>query len=234
MRLVASLDTRPGRRFSNERTHYVEPDVHIVKVGDDYVIQLNDNGLPRLRISRAYHRMLQAMKRRGSEAEARQYIKEKMRSAVWLIKSLDIRNDTLIRVAKTIVDRQQDFFEQGEESMKPMILRDVAEVIGMHESTISRATTGKYMHTPRGVFEFRFFFSSHVEGEDGDGVSSTAIRARIRRLISDEEPKRPLSDNAISTILADEGIQVARRTVAKYRESMGFPSSSERRRVAAR
>ena len=143
-------------------------------------------------------------------------------------------NDTLIRVARSIVDRQEDFLEKGEEAMKPMILRDVAEEVGMHESTISRATTAKYMHTPRGVFEFRFFFSSHVSNEEGTEVSSTAIRARIKRMIGDEEARKPLSDSVIARRLADEGIKVARRTVAKYREGMGLPASSERRREAAR
>jgi RNA polymerase sigma-54 factor len=225
--LLRSMNPRPGGALPSSTPEYIIPDVFVRKLEGRWVVEANPGIAPRIRVNQDYARLVS--RQRDYEA-----LRAQLQEARWLIKSLEIRNDTLIRVATTIVERQQDFFEQGEESMKPMILRDVAEVVGMHESTISRATTGKYMHTPRGLFEFRFFFSSHVEGEDGDGVSSTAIRARIRRLISDEEPKRPLSDNAIATILADEGIQVARRTVAKYRESMGFPSSSERRRVAAR
>jgi RNA polymerase sigma-54 factor len=225
--LLRSMNPRPGAAMPSGTPEYIIPDVFVRKVEGRWVVEANPGIAPRIRVNQDYARLVS--RQRDYEA-----LRAQLQEARWLIKSLEIRNDTLIRVAKTIVDRQQHFLEQGEESMKPMILRDVAEVVGMHESTISRATTGKYMHTPRGVFEFRFFFSSQVEGEDGDGVSSTAIRARIRRLISDEEPRRPLSDNAISTMLADEGIQVARRTVAKYRESMGFPSSSERRRVAAR
>jgi RNA polymerase sigma-54 factor len=225
--LLRSMNPRPGAALPSGTPEYIIPDVFVRKLEGRWVVEANPGIAPRIRVNQDYARLVS--RQRDYEA-----LRGQLQEARWLVKSLEIRNETLIRVAKTIVDRQQDFFEQGEEAMKPMILRDVAEVVGMHESTISRATTGKYMHTPRGVFEFRFFFSSQVEGEDGDAVSSTAIRARIRRLISDEEPRRPLSDNAISTILADEGIQVARRTVAKYRESMGFPSSSERRRVAAR
>ena len=157
-----------------------------------------------------------------------------MQEARWLVKSLEIRNDTLIRVARCIIERQEDFLESGEEAMKPMILRDVSESLQLHESTVSRATTGKYMHTPRGVFEFRFFFSSHVSNSSGGETSSTAIRAQIRRLIASENPAKPLSDSAITKKLQEEGCQVARRTVAKYRESLGLGSSSERRRASAR
>ncbi|HEY7754395.1 MAG TPA: RNA polymerase factor sigma-54, partial [Steroidobacteraceae bacterium] len=148
----------------------------------------------------------------------------------WLLRSLEIRNDTMLRVARSIVERQHDFLEHGEEAMHPMILKDVAEAVAMHESTISRVTTGKYMHTPRGVYEFRYFFSSHVPAEDGTGVSSTAIRAKIRKLIAQEPPGQPLSDQQIAESLSGDGIPVARRTVAKYREALGIPPSSERRR----
>jgi RNA polymerase sigma-54 factor len=156
-------------------------------------------------------------------------LRTQLQEARWLMRSLEIRNDTMLRVARSIVERQLAFLDSGEESMQPMILRDVAEAVQMHESTISRVTTGKYLHTPRGVFEFRYFFSSNVPGEDGSGVSSTAIRAKIRKLIAQESPERPLSDHQIADMLSGDGIAVARRTVAKYREALRIPPSSERR-----
>jgi RNA polymerase sigma-54 factor len=161
-------------------------------------------------------------------------MRTQLQEARWLLRSLEIRNETLLKVARSIVSRQAAFFEHGDESMEPMVLRDVAEAIEMHESTISRVTTGKYMHTPRGVFEFRFFFSSHVAGTDGSEMSSTAIRAKIRKLIAAEDPASPLSDSRIAELLATDGAQVARRTVAKYREAMQIAPSSERRRVPVR
>ena len=160
--------------------------------------------------------------------------KTQLQEARWLVRSLEIRNDTLLRVAMSIVERQVDFLEHGEEAMKPMVLKDIAEQLDMHESTISRVTASKYMHTPRGIFEFRYFFSSHVRGDAGDDQSSTAVRARIKRLIGEENPMKPLSDSKLTTLLESEGIQVARRTVAKYRESMHIPPSSERRQRPGR
>jgi RNA polymerase sigma-54 factor len=180
--------------------------------------------LPRVRLNQSYASLVG---RSASHATMRTQLQE----ARWLLKSLEIRNDTLTKVARSIVERQSDFLERGEEFMRPMILRDIAEAIGMHESTVSRVTSGKYMHTPRGVFELRYFFSSHVEGSDGSGTSSTAIRAKIRKLIRDEDPAAPLSDSRIAEILSGEGIPVARRTVAKYRETMGLAPSNERRRT---
>ncbi len=230
-RLIAGLDTRPGRRFGNERTHYVEPDVHVVKVGDEYVIQLNDNGLPRLRISRAYRQMLQGMKRKGSEAEARQYIKEKMRSAVWLIKSLDQRQRTIYKVAKSIVEQQRGFLDHGVDHLRPMVLRDVAEDIEMHESTVSRVVSNKYMHTPRGLLPMKFFFHSGIDREYGGDISSLTVKRKIQHFIQEEDSKKPLSDSELMRILNREGIHIARRTVAKYRDELGIPSSTERKRI---
>ncbi len=230
-RRIASLDTRPGRRFSNERTHYVEPDVHVVKVGDEYVIQLNDNGLPRLRISRAYRQMLQGMKRKGSEAEARQYITEKMRSAMWLIKSLDQRQRTIYKVSKSIVEQQRGFLDHGVDHLRPMVLRDVAEDIEMHESTVSRVVSNKYMHTPRGLLPMKFFFHSGIDREYGGDISSLTVKRKIQQFIQQEDSKKPLSDSELMRILNREGIHIARRTVAKYRDELGIPSSTERKRI---
>jgi RNA polymerase sigma-54 factor len=189
-------------------------------------VEVNPAAMPRLRVNQTYASLV-------SRAADYATLRAQLQEARWLIRSLEIRNDTLLKVARTLVKRQAGFLEQGEEAMQPMILRDVAEAVGMHESTISRVTTGKYMHTPRGIFEFRFFFSSHVSGAGGEEVSSTAIRARIRKLIADEEPGRPLSDAQLAEILARDGVKVARRTVAKYREAIGLASSSERRHAVA-
>jgi len=229
--LITSLDTRPGRRYNNERTQYVEPDVHVVRVGDNYVIQLNDNGLPRLRISRAYRRMLQKMRKRGSESEARQYIKEKMRSAVWLIKSLDQRQRTIYKVAKSIVDQQRAFLDHGVEHLRPMVLRDVAEDIEMHESTVSRVVSNKYIHTPRGLLPMKFFFHSGIDRDYGGDISSLSVKRKIEQYVQDEDPKKPLSDSELMRMLNREGIQIARRTVAKYRDELSIPSSTDRKKI---
>jgi RNA polymerase sigma-54 factor len=225
--LLRSLNPRPGASMPSGVPEYIIPDVFVRKHEGKWIVEANPGIAPRIRVNQDYARLVS--RQRDYEA-----LRAQLQEARWLVKSLEIRNDTLLRVARTIVDRQQDFLDEGDVAMKPLILRDVAEAVGMHESTISRATTSKYMHTPRGLFEFRYFFSSQVANEEGDGVSSTAIRAHIRQLIASEEAGKPLSDSAIAKRLSDEGIKVARRTVAKYRESMGFPSSSERRRVAAR
>ena len=187
-----------------------------------WVVELNNSMSPQLRVNQLYAGSLG----RGEEYDA---LKAQLQEARWLIRSLEIRNETLLKVALTIVQRQTEFLEQGEEYMRPMVLRDVAEAIEMHESTVSRVTTNKYMHTPRGVFEFRYFFSSHVAGEEGD-QSSTAVRAKIRKLVSAEDPEKPLSDSQIAQMLSEGGVTVARRTVAKYREAMKIASSSERKR----
>jgi RNA polymerase sigma-54 factor len=229
--LIKSLELRPGRQFSSDRTHYVEPDVAVHKVGDDYVIQLNDDGLPRLRISRSYRRMLQQMRAEGRQSEAQQFIKDKMRSAIWLIKSLDQRQRTIYKVADSIVRQQRDFLDHGIDRLRPMVLRDVAEDIGMHESTVSRVVSNKYMHTPRGLFPMKFFFHSGIDREYGDDISSLTVKKRIRQLIDGEDAKRPLSDSELMKILNREGIHIARRTVAKYRDELKIPSSNDRKQI---
>ncbi len=228
---IRLLETRPGRQYTNDRTHYIEPDVHVVRVGDEYVIQLNDDGLPRLRISRAYRRMLQKMRAEGRQSEAQQYISEKMRSAVWLIKSLDQRQRTIYKVADSIVRQQREFLDHGLDFLRPMVLRDVAEDIGMHESTVSRVVSNKYIHTPRGLFPLKFFFHSGIDRDYGEDISSLTVKRKIKQLIEGEDARHPLSDSELMRILNREGIQIARRTVAKYRDELNLPSSADRRRI---
>ncbi|HEX9668131.1 MAG TPA: RNA polymerase factor sigma-54 [Thermoanaerobaculia bacterium] len=229
--LIRSLETQPGRKFSTERTHYIEPDVFVRRVGEEYVIQLNDDGLPRLRVSRAYRRMLQTMRSEGRQSEAQQFIKDKIRSAVWLIKSLDQRQRTIYKVAASIIRQQREFLDQGIEYLRPMVLRDVAEDISMHESTVSRVVSNKYMHTPRGLFPMKFFFHSGIDREYGENISSLTVKRKIEQLIQAEDPKRPLSDSELMRILNREGIQIARRTVAKYRDELSIPSSTDRKQI---
>jgi len=228
---IRCLETRPGRAYSNDRPHYVEPDVHVVKVGDDYVIQLNDDGLPRLRVSRAYRRMLKNMRQEGKQADAQSFLSEKIRSALWLIKSLDQRQRTIYKVAESIVKQQREFLDHGIDYLRPMVLRDVAEDIGMHESTVSRVVSNKYIHTPRGLFPLKFFFHSGIDREYGEDISSLTVKKKIRLLIEGEDPRHPLSDSELMRILHREGIQIARRTVAKYRDELNLPSSADRRRI---
>ena len=224
--LIRGCNPRPGSAFEGAQPEYVVPDVFVRRTDHGWAVEINPGSVPRLKVNQGYASLVA---RSADYATLRAQLQE----ARWLIRSLEIRNETLLKVARTIVQRQAAFLEQGEEAMQPMILRDVAEAVSMHESTISRVTTGKYMHTPRGIFEFRYFFSSHVSGADGEDVSSVAIRARIRKLIADEDPGRPLSDAQLAEVLAGEGVKVARRTVAKYREALGLGSSSERRQQAA-
>jgi RNA polymerase sigma-54 factor len=228
---IRALETRPGRAFGNDRPVYVEPDVHVLKVGDDYVIQLNDDGLPRLRVSRAYRRMLQQMRAEGRQGEAQQYITDKIRSAVWLIKSIDQRQRTIYKVADSIVRQQREFLDRGIDYLRPMVLRDVAEDIGMHESTVSRVVSNKYVHTPRGLFPFKFFFHSGIDRDYGEDISSLTVKRKIKQLIDGEDPRHPLSDSELMRILNREGIQIARRTVAKYRDELNIPSSADRKRI---
>jgi RNA polymerase sigma-54 factor len=228
---IKSLELRPGRRFGSERTHYVEPDVAVLRVGDEYVIQLNDDGLPRLRVSRSYRRMLQQMRHEGGQAEAQQFIKDKMRSALWLIKSLDQRQRTIYKVAESIVRQQREFLDHGLDYLRPMVLRDVAEDIGMHESTVSRVVSNKYIHTPRGLFPMKFFFHSGIDREYGEDISSLTVKRRISQLIAQEDPRRPLSDSELMRVLNREGIHIARRTVAKYRDELNIPSSTDRKQI---
>jgi RNA polymerase sigma-54 factor len=229
--LIRTLETNPGRKFSTERPHYIEPDVFVRRVGDEYVIQLNDDGLPRLRVSRSYRRMLQTMRSEGRQSEAQQFIKDKIRSAVWLIKSLDQRQRTIYKVAASIVRQQRDFLDKGIDHLRPMVLRDVAEDIGMHESTVSRVVSNKYIHTQRGLFPMKFFFHSGIDREYGDNISSLTVKRKIEQMIQAEDPKRPLSDSELMRILNREGIQIARRTVAKYRDELSIPSSTDRKQV---
>lgn len=225
--LVRACHPRPGSIVSSGAPEYVVPDVFVRRTDHGWAVEMNPSTLPRVRLNQGYASLIG---RTASHASMRAQLQE----ARWLLKSLEIRHDTLIKVARSIVERQTAFLEHGEEHMRPMILRDIAEAIEMHESTISRVTSGKYMHTPRGVFELRFFFSSQVEGADGSGTSSTAIRAKIRKLVKEEDAEAPLSDGRIAELLYGEGIPVARRTVAKYREAMGIAPSNERKRAGSR
>ncbi|MEP7243189.1 MAG: RNA polymerase factor sigma-54 [Gammaproteobacteria bacterium] len=225
--LVRSCHPRPGATVSTGNAEYVVPDVFVRRTDHGWAVEINAATLPRVRLNQGYASLIG---RNASHASMRAQLQE----ARWLLKSLEIRNETLMKVARSIVERQTAFLEQGEEHMRPMILKDIAEAVAMHESTISRVTSGKYMHTPRGVFELRYFFSSQVEGADGSGTSSTAIRAKIRKLVKEENGELPLSDGRIAELLSGEGIPVARRTVAKYREAMGIAPSNERRRAGSR
>jgi len=224
--LVKACNPKPGQAVSPAAAEYVIPDVFVRKVDGRWLVEISPTGVPRLSVNQQYARLL-----RGSGDHA--VLRTQLQEARWLIRSLEIRNETLFKVATCIVKRQTEFLEHGDEAMKPMVLRDVAEEVEMHESTISRVTTNKYMHTPRGVFEFKYFFSSHLSSVSGEDQSSTSVRAKIRKLIGAENPAKPLSDSKIAKLLADEGISVARRTVAKYREAMNIPSSSERRKRQA-
>ena len=224
---IRTLNPRPGSHISDQPPEYVTPDVYVRRDSDGWRVDLNPDIAPRIRINSLYAGMV----RRVSDARDSAFMRNQLQEARWFLKSLHSRNDTLLRVARAIVERQSAFLEQGDVAMQPLILRDIAEALGMHESTISRVTTQKYMHTPRGVFEFKYFFSSHVGTSDGGECSATAIRAMIRQLISEEPPNRPMSDSRLAQVLSDRGINVARRTVAKYREAMNLPPSSERRQL---
>ncbi|MGO2507599.1 MAG: RNA polymerase factor sigma-54 [Vibrio hibernica] len=225
LQLIQQLDPRPGNSITTDDTEYVIPDVSVFKEKGKWSVSINPDSVPRLKVNQQYAAM-----GKGNSADS-QYIRSHVQEAKWLIKSLESRNETLLKVARCIVKHQQNFFEYGEEAMKPMVLNDIALDVDMHESTISRVTTQKYMHTPRGVFELKYFFSSHVSTDAGGECSSTAIRALIKKLVAEEDSKKPLSDNKIATLLVEQGIQVARRTVAKYRESLSIAPSSQRKRL---
>jgi RNA polymerase sigma-54 factor len=226
--LVQLLRPRPGEAINSEQPEYVVPEVIVTQYKGEWLVDLNPETMPRLRVNSTYEGFV----RRGDSSRDNTSMRDHLTEAKWLIKSLQSRSDTLLKVARCIVDRQQEFFERGEEGMKPMVLHDIAETVGMHESTISRVTTQKYMLTPRGLFELKYFFSSHVGTNSGGEASSTAIRALLKKLIADESPNKPLSDDKLAKLLGTQGINIARRTVAKYRESMTIPSSSERKRLA--
>lgn len=225
MKLIQSLNPRPGNSVVAEEAQYIVPDVSVKKIKNKWVVELNPESVPKLRLNAEYA----AMSKTARNTADSQFIRSHMQEAKWFIKSLESRNETLLKVARCIVKQQQDFFEHGEEAMKPMVLNDVAEEVEMHESTISRVTTQKYLHTPAGIFELKYFFSSHVSTENGGECSSTAIRALIKKLVSAENPAKPLSDSKIAELLADQGIKVARRTIAKYRESLSIPPSNQRK-----
>lgn len=228
LHLIQSLNPRPGSQISANQAEYIIPDVIVTKVKDTWRVELNPDAAPRLRINSHYANLVKQVK----SSEDNNTMKNHLQEARWFIKSLLSRNETLLKVATSIVERQVNFFEHGEEAMKALVLHDIAEAVEMHESTISRVTSKKYMHTPRGIFELKYFFSSHVSTSDGGECSATAIRAFIKKLIAEETPKKPFSDNKLAAILADRGINVARRTVAKYREAMAIPPSNERKRLA--
>ena len=229
LEIIRGLSPRPGNRYSSKRSDYILPDVFVVKEGDEYKILLNDDGLPKLRISPTYRRMLDN-KEPGSE-ETRAYVKDKLRSALWLLKSVDQRQRTIYKVAESIVRHQRAFLDHGVTQLRPLVLRDVASDIGMHESTVSRVVANKYMHTPRGVYEMRFFFHSGITSTMGEAVSSVSIKNRIRKMIEEEDAARPLSDSRIAEVLGAEGLPLARRTVAKYREELRLPPSNLRKTV---
>ncbi len=225
---IQTLNPKPGSTISPNKAEYIVPDIFVRKVEGEWVVSLNPEAAPKLKINQLYESHLKSAGR-GSDTS---YLRNSLQEARWFLKSLQSRSDTLQRVGEAIVKRQRLFLEYGDEGMKPMVLRDIAEELEMHESTISRVTTNKYMHTPNGVYEFKFFFSSHVSTADGGECSATAIRSMVKKLIENENPKKPMSDNKISSFLVKEGINVARRTVAKYRESMMIPPSNERKRLA--
>jgi RNA polymerase sigma-54 factor len=227
--IIRRLDPQPGSKFNTERSHYVTPDVYVIKVDGKYEVVLNEDRLPQLRISSVYRRMLEN-KSEDNEA-TRNYVKEKLRSALWLIKSVDQRQKTIYKVANSIVRQQQEFLDNGVEHLRPMVLRDVAIDIGMHESTVSRVVSNKYMHTPQGVFEMRYFFHSGIASVGGEHVSSVTIKQRIKKIVEEENPKRPLSDSKIVKILEEEGLVLARRTIAKYREELRIPPSNQRKNL---
>ena len=226
-KIIYTMDPKPGRQFVTNDTQYVTPDVYVYKVGDEYMVSLNEDGLPRLRISNLYKNLL---KTKTSNDSTQEYIQEKLRSAVWLIKSIHQRQRTIYKVAESIVKHQRDFFDKGSSFIKPMILRDIANDIGMHESTVSRVTTSKYVHTPRGIFELKYFFNSGINTDDGDSLASESVKMKLKELVSAEDPKVPLSDQKIVDLLKKDGIQIARRTVAKYRDVLKILPSSKRKK----
>jgi RNA polymerase sigma-54 factor len=224
-KVVLAFDPKPGRAYTDEESNYITPDVHIQKVGDKYFVVANDDGLPKLKISDFYRVAL------SKGAKAREYIQERLRSAQWLIRSIQQRQRTIVRVTESILRFQREFFEKGSAYLKPLILRDVADDIGMHESTVSRVTTNKYVHTPQGIFELKYFFNSGITRSDGDDLASEAVKLKIKQIVANEDPKHPHSDQKIVELLLEQNIEIARRTVAKYREQLRIQPSSKRKQV---
>ncbi len=228
-KIIYTMDPKPGRAYAPADTQYVMPDVYVYKVGDDFMVSLNEDGLPRLKISNFYKNVLKSTGGGGDKTQ--EYIQDKLRSAVWLIKSIHQRQRTIYKVAESIVKQQKEFLNKGSSFLRPMVLRDVANDIGMHESTVSRVTTAKYMHTPQGIFELKYFFNSGISTSDGESLASESVKMKIKELVSKESPKDPLSDQKIVELLDKDGIQIARRTVAKYREMLKILPSSRRKKM---
>ena len=223
---VRTLDPRPGLRYNVVQPRLIEPDVALVKHGDEWLVMMNDDDVPTLRLNPAYRKLLT---RDGNDRDTRNYVKERFKSAIQLIKNIEQRKQTILKVCYSIIDRQRDFLEKGIDELKPMMIKEVAEEIGVHPSTVSRAVANKYAHTPQGVFELRYFFSESVNGPEGGNTSLLILKRRVKKLIEDEDPTKPLTDEQITRILQSQGIQVTRRTVAKYREDMKIPSTHQRR-----
>ncbi|MDU0459848.1 MAG: RNA polymerase factor sigma-54 [Geobacteraceae bacterium] len=226
-KIIGGFDPRPGSSFNSDEVHYISPDIFVHKVGDDYVVMLNEEGLPNLKVSTQYTEI------RGTgsiDTQAEEYISGKVRSAQWLIKSIQQRQRTIYKVAKSIIRFQREYFDRGIEYLRPLVLRDIAEDIGMHESTISRVTTNKYMQTPQGLYELKYFFNSGLSTSEGEFLASESVKNRIKEIIEKEDPKKPLSDQKIAELLSGQTVNIARRTVTKYREMLKFGSSSERKR----
>ncbi len=230
VKIIFNMDPHPGSAYNEGRIEAIVPDVFVVKSGDDYRVLLNEDGIPRLRISNDYSQMAGGRRSGGRQDSGRQYIKERMQSAAWLIKSIQQRQRTIRRVAECIVRFQKDFFERGVDALKPLVLRDVAEELQMHESTISRVVTNKYLHSPQGTFEMKYFFSSGVRTHKGEDVSSKSVQEEIKRIVASEDSRKPLSDKKIQALLKASGIEIARRTVAKYRDILGILPSSMRKK----
>lgn len=228
--IINTLDPRPGLLYNEERPQYIVPDVYVFKVGDEYRIALNEDGLPRLRVSNFYREVLSGTSDNSGDQNCKDYIKERLQSATWMIKSIQQRQKTIYKVTESLVKYQREFFDQGINYLKPMVLKDIADDVEMHESTISRVTTNKYVHTPRGIFELKYFFNSGINRTNGDSIASESVKEQIKKIISEESPKKPYNDSQIVAILKDSGISIARRTIAKYREMMGILPSSKRKK----
>lgn len=230
-KIIYAMEPKPGRGYAGTETQYVTPDVYVYKVGDDYVVSLNEDGLPKLKISNYYRNMLKGGSNPTGDQKATDYIQEKLKSAVWLIKSIHQRQRTIYKVTESIVKHQREFFEKGVSALKPMVLRDIANDIGMHESTVSRVTTAKYVHTPQGIHELKYFFNSGISSsQGGEDLASESVKLKIKELVAKEDPKKPLSDQKIVDLLKKEGIDIARRTVAKYRDVLKILPSSQRKK----
>jgi RNA polymerase sigma-54 factor len=223
---IRTLDPKPGQRYNKVEPRLIEPDVAFVKQGDEYVVMMNEDDIPVLRLNPAYKKFLQ---RDSAEKDVRTYVKERYKSAIQLIKNIEQRKHTILRTCYAIINRQRDFLDYGIDQLKPMMIKEVAEEIGVHPSTVSRAVANKYVHTSQGVFELRYFFSESVNGPEGGGTSLMILKRRVKKLIEEEDPTKPLTDDQITRILQSQGIQVTRRTVAKYREDMKIPSTHQRR-----